>query len=170
MNNSFDIKPLEVKYYLLAIIIGLPLILIFTLPEIIVKTNNKFGVIDISFILPFISIFLVLFIILILAGLVSSRLKKYRIENNSIVISSILSKKIIIPFTDINKVSFVASKDSIKPSIIAFYSKDNTKLFSLSKDDYKQENIVKLLELLKIQNVEMSDQIEKFIRRSLLGL
>jgi len=170
MKNSFDIKPLEIKYYFLAILIGLPLILIFTLPEILTKTYFKLGEKDMWIILPFISIFLLLFVIFMFGTLVSSRLRRYRIENNSIIISSLFSKKIVFPFTDIKKVSFITSKDSIDPSIIAFYSKDNTKLFSLSKDDYQHENIVKLLELLKEQNVEMSDQIEEFIRRSLLGL
>lgn len=170
MNNSFDIKPLEVKYYLLAFLIGLPIGLIFTLPILITRYYFKNHEIDISIILAFIIIMTVLLTIFLLASIGSSRIRKYRVENNSIVIFPFLSKKIVIPFTDINKVSFVAGKDSIELSIIAFYAKDNTKLFSLSKDDYKQENIVKLLELLKIQNVEMSDQIEKFIRRSLLGL
>ncbi len=170
MNDSFDIKPLEVKNYLLALLIGLPLIFIFTLPEILTKTYYKLGEKYMWIILPFISIFLLLFVIFMFGSLVSSRLRRYIIEKDSIIISSFLSNKIVIPFTDIKNVSFITSKDSIDPSIIAFYAKDNSKLFSLSKDDYQHEYIVKLLELLKEQNVEMSEQIEKFIRRSLLGL
>lgn len=170
MKNSFDIKPLEVKYYLLAFIIGLPIGLIFTLPILIIRFYFKNHEIDISIILAFIIMMTVLLTIFLLASIGSSRIKRYKVENNSIIISSFLSKKIVIPFTDIKKVSFIVSKDSIDPYIIAFYTKDNTKLFSLSKDDYLHEIIVKLLELLKEQNVEMSDQIEKFIRRSQLGL
>lgn len=170
MNESFDIKPLGVKYYLLAFIISLPIGLIFTIPIFITRYYFKNHEIDISIVLAFIITMTVFLTIFLLASIGSPRLRRYKVKNNSIVIFSFLSNKKVIPFTDIKKVSFIDSKDSIEPYTIVFYTKDNEKLFSLSKDDNLHENIIKLLKLLREQNVEMSDQIEKFIRKSSLGL